>query len=467
MNSEPLEIWERSKAILTMGLHSPAEVEQLERYLSMIVNVSLEDGTLTITTSNSFSADLLRDSYQQKIEQALILAGADQNTRLEITYDKTVRTQIIVPEPQSGEKSSAKSEPKKVITFTSTMPLREEYTFDEFVQGPSNCYAHAAAMAVADKPGTKGYNPLFIHGGTGLGKTHLMQAIGNELIKKGSSISVCYLTAEVLLNEFVNAIQNSTMDQFRNRYRNIDVLMVDDIQFIATKNQLQDEFFNTFQSLYNAGKEIVMTCDVAPKDLHGFEKRLISRFEGGMVVEIEMPSYETRLAILRRKAEQITPTVPDNALKFIAENIKSHVRAMEGALGKVNVMMRINPALDTTDAVMRNLLNDLIEKENKIKNITVEDIQKTVCEKYACTMQELLSKDRPQSIVTPRQVAMYIARKFTQKGLHEIAKQFDKSHATILHGVKSIEKRLDVEPELKQSVDEILHVFGYSIEDKV
>jgi len=347
------------------------------------------------------------------------------------------------------------------------MPLNEEYTFDEFVQGPSNSWAYAAANGVVKHPGEVGYNPLFIHGGTGLGKTHLMQAIGNEMRKLNPSMSICYLTAETFLNEYVNSMQNKGINTFREKYRKVDVLLVDDVQFLQKGKMCQEEFFNTFNDLIGKHKQIVMTSDVAPKDLSVLEQRLISRFEGGMVQEIESPSYETRLAILRKKAEGMHPTIPDSCIRFIAEHIKSHVRAMEGALGKVKIMMMIDSSIAMNDEMLSRLLKDFIEKEKKQKNLTIEEIQTAVANLYTVSISQILSSDRTASIVTPRQLAMYITRKFTNKSLPEIAKKFEKTHATILHGVKTITKRLDVEQELKENLEKILSGLGYSLDDRI
>lgn len=345
------------------------------------------------------------------------------------------------------------------------MPLNADYTFDTFVRGASNSWALSAAQGVVSNPGKSNYNPLFIHGGTGLGKTHLMQAIGNELKKKNPSLNICYLTAEEFLNEFVNALQNGVIESFRKRYRQMDLLMVDDVQFLQKGKQFQEEFFNTFNALQQAQKQIVMTSDVAPKNLPSIEERLISRFEGGMVQEIESPNYETRLAILKKKAETLVPSVPNNALEFIAENIKSHVRAMEGALKRVHMFRQFEPTTTLTDDKLFHILSNYIEKEKSLRKLTVQEIQQSIAKRYNVSIDQILSSERTQSLVTPRQMAMYISRKFTQKSLPEIAKSFDKSHATILHGVKTIEKRLEVEPDLKSTLDEILSEFGCSAKD--
>ena len=459
------ELWDRAKTICLAMVKSEDEKGKLSRNLSMVRNLVKRDHTYVFVTSSQFAIKQLQNDVE-KLRSCLNLAGAGNDLLIDFEVDESTTLKI---EPASISRPTENLSRTQVNQFTSTMPLNPEYTFEEFVRGPSNSLANATAISIADKPGRRGYNPFFIHGGTGLGKTHLMQAIGNELKRKDPSLAVCYLTAEVFMNEYINAIQNSAagMPSFRTKYRNVDVFLVDDIQFIAQKRQMQEEFFNTFTSLYSAGKQIVLTSDVSPKNLKDFEERLISRFEGGMVQEIELPSYETRLAILRKKTEGMNPTIPDNALKFIAENIKTHVRAMEGALGKVNIMMNITPNMNLNDDVLTKLLGDFIERERKLKRISIEEIQNKVCHHYQVTMAQLLSTERTQSIVTPRQLAMYISKKYTNKSLPEIAKMFDKTHATIIHGVRNITKRMDVEPELRRSFEQIINELGCSPDENI
>ena len=459
------ELWDRAKTICLAMVKSEDDKGKLSRNLSMVRNLVKRDHTYVFMTSSQFAIKQLQNDVE-RLRSCLNLAGAGNDLLIDFEVDESTTLKI---EPASISRPTENLSRTQVNQFTSTMPLNPEYTFEEFVRGPSNSLANATAISIADKPGRRGYNPFFIHGGTGLGKTHLMQAIGNELKRKDPSLAVCYLTAEVFMNEYINAIQNSAagMPSFRTKYRNVDVFLVDDIQFIAQKRQMQEEFFNTFTSLYSAGKQIVLTSDVSPKNLKDFEERLISRFEGGMVQEIELPSYETRLAILRKKTEGMNPTIPDNALKFIAENIKTHVRAMEGALGKVNIMMNITPNMNLNDDVLTKLLGDFIERERKLKRISIEEIQNKVCHHYQVTMAQLLSTERTQSIVTPRQLAMYISKKYTNKSLPEIAKMFDKTHATIIHGVRNITKRMDVEPELRRSFEQIINELGCSPDENI
>lgn len=471
-DSASKDLWDRAKMIYLSTLRSEEERNQAESYFSMITSVTCVGNRFTVYTSNEYAATFLTERYSEKLKSALDLAGGDKSQPLVFLHDANARRAFIVPitrppAPQPVQRSSGSAPAAKTSPFISTLPLEDNYTFEEFVQGKSNSWAYSAAMGVANNPGQKNYNPLFIHGGTGLGKTHLMQAIGNDLRKRNPRMGICYLTAESFLNEYVNALQSNTMESFRDKYRNIDVLLVDDIQFLQKGKQCQEEFFNTFNYLATNHKQIVMTSDVAPKNLPALEARLISRFEGGMVQEIEAPGYETRLAILKKKAEGLSPSIPMSALQFLAENIKSHVRAIEGALAKVHVTTTINPTQELSPEFLSMLLKDVIAKEQALRKLTIKEIQETVASRYGVTIAQILSVDRSQSLVTPRQLAMYISRKYTPKSLLEIASEFKKKHATIIHGVKTIEKQLDVDPELKASLEDILQEFGYKVSDKM
>ena len=457
------EMWEKAKTIYLATLQSADEKSQVDRYLSMITSVVNQGGDFTIYTANSYAADYLRDNYSDRLRKCLELVSNGLDINLQFKFDVNSKPAIVLP-----QKTNVSDQRQvKVSTFVSTLPLNDEYTFDEFVRGPSNSFALAAALAVVKNPGKSGYNPLFIHGGTGLGKTHLMQAIGNELRRIDPSLAICYLTAEEYLNEYVNYMKDNNVPAFRNKYRTIDVLLLDDVQFFQKGKAIQEELLNTFNALQQAKKQIVMTSDVAPKNLPAIEARLVSRFEGGMLQEIESPSYETRLAILKKKAEGTGVNVPESALEFIADNIKSHVRAMEGALGKVVVFLGSFTSTELTNEILSHLLKDFIQKEQSLRKLTIEEIQTAVAKKYNVSIAQILSSERTQSIVTPRQLAMYITRKFTTKSLPEIAKLFDKTHATIIHGVRNIEKRMDVESDLKITLEEILSEFGYKISDKM
>ena len=457
------ELWESAKSLFMMTLKTQEDKSQAERYFGMITSVSREDNVFTIFTSSSFAADIIRSEYSNRLKGAFIMADAPE-IELKVEYDQKAKINVVVP-PSVRQPSYIQQNGSKPSSFVSTLPLNEDYTFESFVRGPSNSYAISAAEGVVKNPAKPGYNPLFIHGGTGLGKTHLMQAIGNELRRRYPSMAICYLTSETFLNEYVTSLQNGQIESFRHKYRSIDLLLIDDIQFMAQKKDLQVEFFNTFNALRDQRKQIVMTSDVAPKNLPSIEERLISRFEGGMVQEIESPSYETRLAILKKKTEISDTKVPDTVLEFIADNIKSHVRAMEGALTRVSLAISADPRLVLNNDSLGRLLKDYIEKEQTLRKLTIEEIQQACAKKYGVTMKDILSHEKIQSIVTPRQLAMYISKKLTSKGLQEIATAFGKKHATIIHGVKSIAERLGCEPELRVDLEEILASFGYRLSD--
>jgi chromosomal replication initiator protein len=466
-------VWEEAKQIYVSTIKDTEVKNKAERYLSMVTSVIGSLTELTCFTSTKLAADTLAMEFGNKMKNSLCLAGADEDIVLNFKYDPTVKSEIVIPEIKREEAPVVKvAEAPRIhqeySTFVSTMPLIKSFTFDEFVRGPSNSFAVDAAIGVVNNHGKAVYNPLFIYGGTGLGKTHLMHAIGNEIKKRNPSLAICYLTAEMFLNQYIDLLQNkNSLKEFRDRYRSVDVLLIDDIQFLQRGKNVQEEFFNTFQALQQSEKQIVMTSDVAPKNLPQLEERLISRFEGGLVQEIESPGYETRLAILKKKAENYKIYIPNEAMEFIAENIKSHVRAMEGALGKISIFLNNNKDMIITRENLTKILEDLIRKEQSLKMLTIGEIQNTVSKKFNVTMEQMLSTVRTQSIVTPRQLAMYIARKLTTKSLEEIAKEFDKSHATIIHGVKTIKERLANEPELKAILAEIVALFGYKMSDVI
>lgn len=466
------QLWEKAKTFFLMTLNSPEEKSQAERYFGMITSVARDGDIFQIYTSSEFAANLIRTDYITRLKGAFMMSGSSPATDIRVTVDAVSKPQVVITptQPQQGyyqrpSYESALTQPMRTKEFISTMPLNEDYTFSSFVRGPSNSYAVSAAEGVVKNPAKPGYNPLFIHGGTGLGKTHLMQAIGNELRRRNPRLAICYLTSETFLNEYVTSLQNGQIESFRHKYRSIDLLLIDDIQFLAQKNECQVEFFNTFNALKDNHKQIVMTSDVAPRNLPAIESRLISRFEGGMVQEVESPSYETRLAILKKKTEYSDVKVPPYVLEYIADKIKSHVRAMEGALTRVTLAISAEPQLSLNHETLARLLKDYIEKERTMKKMSILEIQQACAKKYGVTMNDIMSHERIQSLVTPRQLAMYISRKLTSKGLQEIAQAFGKKHATIINGVKTISERLTNEADLKSELEEILSGFGYRLSD--
>lgn len=465
-DKSPEGAWERAKAVLIATLKTPEEQSRADRYFSMITKVEKDGVSFFLKVSNSTAAEFLNANYAEKVKLCLGLMGEGEDVKVSFTVDDSPPPPPPVEEEPAPRYNTQESEVRVNHEagarpgFISTMPLKEEYTFEEFVSGPSNSWAYSAAQGVVQNPGEKSYNPLFIHGGTGLGKTHLMQAIGNELKKKNKNLAVCYITAETLLNEYINCLKNGTINSFRDKYRNVDCLLIDDVQFLQRKNQFQEEFFNTFNYLQGKNHQIVMTSDMAPKDLKVLDERLISRFIGGLVQEIDSPSYETRLAILKKKTEGKLPVIPLSTLNFIAENIKSHVRAMEGALAKVKMVMLANPGEEIPQIMLERLLKDFIESDENIRRITVADIQSACAKHFNVSVEDILSNIRPQTIVNARLIAMYIAKKYTTLSSSDVGRAFNKSHATVLSGVKSIQGRIATENELRESLDVILQELG-------
>ena len=458
------ELWRNALSLLRQMATTDQERSQFERYIPMFTSHGIEGSTFMVGLSDEFEVEWIGNKLAIPMERALRAAGLSNEVNVKFAVRQTSKSSTIsAASPQLARSKSTDTQrisASHARGIPSTMPLHENYTFENFVRGPSNSFAHAAATAVAKGPGRTSYNPLFIYGGTGLGKTHLMEAIGHYVLDHSPTASVCYITSETFLNEYINSIQNASIDAFRERYRKVDVLLLDDVQFIADKEKIQEEFFHMFNSLMLYHKQVVITSDVAPKNLKGCEERLTSRFQQGMVVEIESPSYETRLAILKAKAQVTQKIIPEEILKFIAENIRSHVRAIEGALARIVTFMSMQGDIPLTIEIAKHLLKDSIEEEKTIKALSINDIMQTVATYFGVTLADIISEKRTQTLVTPRQLAMFLSRKLTSKSLKEIALTFDKTHATVLHGAQTIQKRIDVEPNLKKSLEEIVSQMG-------
>lgn len=453
---EVLELWKSACKYLAEALGK----DTYTRWIEIIVPKSYENGKLVLSVDNEFQMNWLKDNFQPAILDALrIVCGEPEIEivfKVESVDQNTDRNpDVILPRPMP-EDLPPQPKTHHLPEFEQT-PLSPGFTFENFVTGPSNSFAHAAALGVSQAPG-RAYNPLFIYGETGIGKTHLMQAIGHRVLENNSRARVSYISSETLLNEYIDSLKTGTSKAFREKYRNTDVLMVDDIQFLAGKNALQEEFFHTFNELHAARKQIIMTSDLPPKELKGLEPRLVSRFEWGLVTQIECPDFETRLAILRYKQTSATVQLPDALLTFIADHITSNVRSLEGALNKAVSFVTLTGQELTIDA-LRNLLKDQINGERQ-KDLSFDDIQRVVAEHFGLTMSDMSSKSRPRSVAEPRQIAMYLCRKLTRSSLPEIAKAFDKTHATVVHACKTIQDRMQVQEDLKESVRELVRVLG-------
>jgi chromosomal replication initiator protein len=330
--------------------------------------------------------------------------------------------------------------------------LNARFTFARFVVGPSNRFAHAASLAVAEAP-AKAYNPLFIYGGVGLGKTHLMQAVGQAILQRWPSRRIVYASSERFTNELIAAIQNKTTARFRDRYRTVDVLLVDDIHFIAQKEATQEEFFHTFNALYDAHKQIVISSDRSPKHIAGLEERLVSRFEWGLITDIQPPDLETRIAILRKKAEEAGIVVPDDVVDFISQQITSNIRELEGALIRVVAYCNLFGAPQTA-ATAREVLKDMVREVRA--RISLEEIQRRVADYFKIDLTEIRGLRRQRSVLYPRQVAMFLCRRLTDASLPEIGRAFGgRDHTTVLHAVGKIEQEVAQDLHKKQLLDHL------------
>jgi len=341
--------------------------------------------------------------------------------------------------------------------WDSAAQLNPRYTFDAFVIGSGNQFAHAACQAVAERP-SKAYNPLFLYGGTGMGKTHLMQAIGHEIKRRTPQAAICYVSSEKFTNEMINSLRYDKMISFRDKFRTVDVLLVDDIQFLAQKERTQEEFFHTFNALHESMKQIVIASDRPPKELAEFEDRLRSRFEWGLIADIQPPDLETKVAILQKKAEQERVTLPTDVALFIATNIRSNVRELEGALIRLvahSSLIGAEITLPYTQQVLKNFI------DSQARKVTIESIQKAVAEQFGLRLVEIKAKNNSRSIVYPRQIAMYLAKHLTEASLPEIGRQFGgKHHTTVLHSVDKIEGVRKNDKDLNRLLNKLTEQLG-------
>lgn len=419
-----------------------SELLSQESYKTWIEPISVEEVSqrkIVLSVPNAFFKEWVIENYGEKIILALNeIVGSD----LSVSY--------------AVRKENETSDKKKFLhqTESAKSMFNPRYTFESFVVGASNQFANAAALAVATNPG-KTYNPLFIYGGVGLGKTHLLNAIGNFVIKHRTiePDRVCYITAEVFTNELINALRYQRMDDFRNRFRKMKLLLIDDIQFIAGKERTQEEFFHTFNALYEGRKQIVVTSDKFPRDLENIEERLKSRFEWGLIADIQPPDIETKVAILKKKAEEENITLPLDVAFYIASHTDDSVRSLEGCLNRLSLYASLHKTEITLDMAKAVMAGFLRKKEHAI---TVEMIIREVARYFSVKPQDILSKKRVKSILRPRQVALFLARKHTDLSLVDLGQKFGgKDHATVLHSIKKIKEEIDFNRDLKTAVEKI------------
>jgi chromosomal replication initiator protein len=433
--------WEEARRYLRDTLSE----EAYTKWIADIQCVSVQEGHAVLAVANDFYLSWLEDHYLPLIKKALSVA-CNAETTLELKTDGALHAHV-EPEPQRERIISQVFQRKKPEEKNHN--LNKHYTFDHFVVGGSNEFAHAASMAVAQTPG-KTYNPLFINGGVGLGKTHLMQAVGHFILSKKTKAKICYTTSEAFTNEYIEALQSNSLAKFRKKYRTVDALLIDDIQFLAGKEKMQEEFFHTFNELHNNHRQIVLTSDRPASELSGLAPRLISRFEWGLGVEIIKPDLETRVAILKTKCTQLNLTINPELLFYIAERISSNIRRLEGALIKVATYASLTgKAVDRS--MLENLLKDTLDQEKK-HAVSVEVIQRSVADHYDLRVGDLVGPKRPKNIAWPRQVAMYLSRSMTDQSYPEIGRAFNRNHATIVHACREVEKRQTDDLRLRQTL---------------
>jgi chromosomal replication initiator protein len=405
-----------------------------------------EENRLIIRVPTRLFCKRLTETYGQLLQAVLSEIGRPGMT-----------LEFLCAEAEPVAVHPATASQAKLDFDSSDNQLNPRYTFDKFIVGASNQFAHAAAVAVAEQP-SKSYNPLFLYGGVGLGKTHLMQAIGHTLKQRNPSLRLTYVSAEKFTNEVIAAIRFERMPGFRDRFRNMDVLMVDDIQFIARAERTQEEFFHTFNALYDQQKQIVISSDCPPKDISTIEERLRSRFEWGLIADIQMPDLETKIAILQKKADSEQVHIPDDVAEFIARSIKSNIRELEGALIRLMAYASLTGAqinLPTAQQVLKNII------ETQEKKVTIEQIQKRVGEHFGLRAQDLKVRSNSRVIAFPRQVAMFLVKQLTSASLPEIGKQFGgKHHTTVLHSINKIESLRQTDKDLNKAINRILDSFG-------
>lgn len=462
--SDFIKDWDAIKKILkeTLGADS------YYRFIAELVPLELKDGVCRLGISNETFADWLMDNYLNDIRSAIEKVtgvssvkvifedghAPDMNLSSEASKEAVNKSDKKSPDDKLKKaKVAPKVTPKRTTgsedTVDSSTILNPHYTFDNFVVGDSNEYCHAACMAVAKAPGTD-YNPLFIHGDVGLGKTHLAQGIAHQVRENKKRAKIECLTSEEFLNIYVEAMSKKKLPSFRRHFRSLDLLVIDDVQFFAGKEKFQEEFFHTFNTLYNAHKQVVLTSDKAPHELDGLEKRMVSRFEWGLSTEVCTPGLETRVAILKQKQETQRIKVKDEILFYIAERITTNIRRLEGALKKLISYVSLTKE-DISIPLVNKLLGAIFEEEVS-GEITVEQIQRSVAEYFDIRVSDITGKKRLASIVGPRQVAMFLCRKLTKLSTPEIGELFGRNHATILHAVQKVEKDIDKDEKMKHTI---------------
>ncbi|MDG1890345.1 MAG: chromosomal replication initiator protein DnaA [Verrucomicrobiota bacterium] len=454
MRNEAAILWSRALKKLKAMLND----EVFKLWFAPIVPIHIDNNVLILQVANDFCEVWLKDNYHHLLEEVV---GETSEDKLGIAYrvesKETPQTQNGLEHPaMSNEKTSTIAKGPVTPSVPDKKPDHAQngfnpfYTFDSFVVGANNRMAHSAALAVAQLPG-KSYNPLFLYGGVGLGKTHLLHAIGHQVLHRKRNARVAYLSCEKFTNEFIDGIQNNQLVKFRKRYRQTDVLLIDDIQFLSGKERIQEEFFHTFNALHEAHKQIVLSCDSPACEIDGLEQRLSSRFEWGLSADLQPPDVETRLAILLNKEKSMGVSIPREIVEYIANNIRANIRRLEGALLRVAAFSSLTKQ-ELTLEIAEQLLRDALQEEGK-SAISIDVIQKKVAEHYDIRLVDMTSRRRPEYIAFPRQIAMYLSRQLTESSLNVIGGAFGgRDHGTVLHACRLVKDRMEMDTSVRQAV---------------
>lgn len=431
------EYWEKAVDIIKNEINSLS----FETWIAPSVPYSIQGNTFYIKATDNFSKQMVETRYLLLIKNSL-----KQVTKRDFDVK-------IISGEEKIEEDKTEAEKNKPTDVDIRCNLNPRYEFSTFVVGNSNRMAHAAALAVAEAP-AKAYNPLFLYGDVGLGKTHLMHSIAHYILDQNPNAKVLYVSSETFTNELINSIKDDKNEEFRNKYRNIDVLLVDDIQFIAQKERTQEEFFHTFNTLHESNKQIIISSDRPPKEIKTLEDRLRSRFEWGLIADIQPPDYETRIAILRKKADSENLVVPDDVMAYIATSIVSNIRELEGALTRIVAYAQLTGAQINID-LAESALKDIFREKSAVK-INTGLIQDIVASYYNITSDDIKGSKKPKNIAYPRQIAMYLSRKLLDTSLPKIGEQFGgRDHSTVIHACSKIEKQLENDVELQKTIFEL------------
>jgi len=456
MNADATRLWERALSIAQQEVLRPS----FETWLRNTQPISLDDHTLVVAVPNQFARNWVQQKYSATLQHTLSeLTGGPMELQFVVGPSTGTPDPLSYSLFEEDEGAIGASPDHSDLEGDSSFPthsLNPKYTFNAFVVGNSNRLAYAASRAVAEAP-ARAYNPLFVYGGVGLGKTHLMQGIAHEVLRQHPNRRVVYISSETFANELINAIADRTTVDFRNRYRNVDVLLVDDIQFLAGKERTQEEFFHTFNALHQSERQIVLSSDKPPKEIPTLEERLRSRFAWGLIADIQSPDLETRIAILQKKAAAELVTLPESVLYYIAQNISTNIRDLEAALVRLLAYSSLVGAeIDqdlTEEALAPHLLNS-----HQIRPLTINQIQETVASHFDMSLRDFKSRKRTRAIAFPRQIAMYLCRQLTDASLPAIGEEFGgRDHSTVIHACEKIDKEIRDNPDLEATIEHLKH----------